>query len=223
MLPVLALFLSIGTVLMAVPIAFVSHKYGISLWKGLIATILLTVFGTLGTFIMYFIENGGIGGTSFYGAVFLVPAAFALVALLLRIPYGRIMDLCAIGECIMLALMKVQCQIYGCCGGRLLFTTAEGVNVYFPSQIMELITALVIFTLLLCWALKGKKQGEIYGWYLLIYGVARFVLNIFREAWVTKEMLLPFGNIWSLVAIAIGVIWLVVCRKKAVAVHADAQ
>ena len=223
MSPTLLIFLAVGSVLMGVPIAFVSHKYGISLWKGLIATILLTVFGTLGTFIMYFIENGGIGGTSFYGAVFLVPAAFALIALLLRIPYGQIMDLCAVGECIMLALMKVQCQIYGCCGGRLLFTTAEGVNVYFPSQIMELITALVIFTLLLCWALKGKKQGEIYGWYLLIYGVTRFVLNIFREAWVTKEMLLPFGNIWSLVAIAIGVIWLVICRKKAVAVHADAR
>lgn len=207
---------------MGVPLAFVSRKYGIPVWKGCVATVLLTVFGTLGTFIMYFIENKGIG-TSFYGAVFLVPAAFALVALLLRIPYGRIMDLCAIGECIMLALMKVQCQIYGCCGGRLLFTTAEGVNVYFPSQIAELITALVIFALLLCWALKGKKQGEIYGWYLLIYGVARFVLNIFRQAWVTKEMLLPFGNIWSLVAIAIGVIWLVICRKKSVTVHTDAQ
>lgn len=214
MLPVLALFLSIGTVLMAVPIAFVSRKYGISLWKGLIATILLTVFGTLGTFLLYYVENGGIGGTSFYGAVFFVPAAFALVALLLRIPYGRIMDLCAVGECIMLALMKVQCQIYGCCGGRLLFTTGDGVDVYFPSQIAELVVALALFTLLLCWALKGKHRGMLYPWYLVLYGSIRFVLNIFREAWVTKEMLLPFGNIWSLVAIAIGVIWFAICRKK---------
>lgn len=223
MLPVLALFLSIGTVLMAVPIAFVSRKYGISLWKGLVATILLTVFGTLGTFIMYFIESGGIGGTSFYGAVFFVPVAFALVALLLRIPYGRIMDLCAVGECIMLALMKVQCQIYGCCGGRLLFTTGEGVAVYFPSQIVELVVALALFALLLCWALKGKRRGMLYPWYLVLYGSIRFVLNIFREAWVTKDMLLPYGNIWSLVAIAIGIVWLVLCCKKSAAAHGDTR
>ena len=62
-------------------------------------------------------------------------------------------------------------------------------------------------------ALNKKNRGTIYPWYLIIYGGVRFVLNIFREEWVTTEMIMPFGNIWSLVSIAIGVLWLLWIRK----------
>ena len=212
--PQLWIFLIIGTVLMGVPIGFAAKKYEIPLWRGVIATALLTVTGTLGTLIMYALENGKWGGISFYGAVFLVPVVFLAVAPMLRIPYRELTDLCAIGECIMLALMKVHCLINTCCRGRILFTTAEGTAVRFPSREAELVLGLIIFTILLCWALKGKNRGELYAWYLLIYGCCRFVLNIFRQAWVDKVMLLPFGNIWSIVAVAAGLIWLLVLRRQ---------
>lgn len=198
---------------MSIPILAVCGKYQISKWKGLVATIALTATGTTGTFCMYFIENGHFGGLSFYGAVFLVPIVFTVVAPLLRIPYGEITDLCAVGECIMLALMKVHCILGGCCIGRELFTTKEGMVIRIPSRTMEILAALVIFAVLYTWVLKHKKNGVLYPWYLILYGNIRFVLNIFREAWVTKEMLLPFGNIWSLVAITIGVLWLIGSSK----------
>lgn len=210
----LMIFLLIGTASMSVPILTVSGKYRIPWWKGTTVTLLLTVAGTAGTFLMYYIENGRFGGLSFYGAVFLVPVVFAAVAPMLRIPYEKVMDLCAVGECIMLALMKVHCILSGCCVGRVLFAAATE-KVRFPSRETELIAAIVIFAVLLRWALTGKKNGQLYPWYLVVYGCTRFVLNIFREAWVIKEMILPFGNIWSLVAIAAGLIWMFVQRRSA--------
>lgn len=208
----LIIFLAIGTIAMSIPILMVSRKYQINVWKGIAVTLLLTVSGTAGTFLMYYLENGRFGGLSFYGAVFLVPVVFLAVAPLLRIPYRKAMDLCAVGECIMLALMKVHCMLGGCCVGRVLYVTAAGESICFPSRTIELITALVIFAVLLRWVLTDKKISLLYPWYLVVYGCTRFVLNIFREAWVTKEMLLPFGNIWSLVAIVVGLIWLFVIR-----------
>ena len=210
----LLIFLAAGTLLMGIPIVFVARKYGIGIWKSLVATILLTVSGTAGTYLMYYAENGIWGGLSFFGAVFLVPIVFIAVSFILRVPYGKVMDLCAVGECIMLALMKVHCMLGGCCAGRVLFVTDEGMEVIFPSRTAELIVALILFVILLLWALKGKRCGQLYAWYLLLYGSTRFVLNIFREAWVTKEMFLPIGNIWSLVAIVIGFIWLIVHAKR---------
>lgn len=210
----LIIFLAIGTVAMGIPILVMSKRYQISWWKGVLTTVLLTVVGTVGTRLMYYIENRVIGGLSFYGAVFLVLLVFPIIALLLRVPCGKILDLCAVGECIMLALMKLHCIIGGCCLGRVMFTTGAGTAVRFPSRIVEMITALVIFTILFHWAWKGKNRGILYSLYLLFYGSTRFILNICREAWVTKEMLLPFGNIWSLVAIAVGLVWMLVIRKK---------
>lgn len=213
MTPKLILFLTIGTILMGVPICVIAKRYEMHFWKACIATILLTAIGATGTFLMYYIENGIFGGLSFYGAVFLVPIVFALIAWILRVPYGKIMDFCAIGECIMLALMKVHCILGGCCIGRVLYTTEDGTPVLFPSREIELIVALVLFVVLLCWALKKKHLGFLYAWYLILYGGTRFVLNIFRQAWVTKDMWLPYGNIWSLVAIAVGAAWLCVKQK----------
>lgn len=214
MSPMLIIFLSVGTVLMGIPIAFAAKRYQLSVVRALIATVLLTITGTLGTKIMYFIENGDIDGLSFYGAVFLVPIVFLLVAKILRMPYGKLMDLCAVGECIMLALMKVSCATTGCCKGMVLYTTQAGDAVRFPSAIVELLIALLLFAILLSWALKLKRGQQLYGWYLLLYGSARFVLNLFRDVWHNLTLPLPFGNIWSLVAIAIGIVWLVVLRKK---------
>jgi prolipoprotein diacylglyceryltransferase len=219
MTPKLLIFLAIGTVLMGIPITLVARKYGIRVWKAFLTTFLLTVFGATGTFVMYFIENGRFGGLSFYGAVFLIPIAFAVVSPVLKIPYGKLLDLCAIGECIMLALMKVHCILSQCCIGRILFTGSDGKVVRFPSREVELAVAIVIFVILLCWVHRGQHCGQLHAWYFILYGSTRFVLNILREAWVTTNMLLPYGNIWSIVAVSVGILWLFIIKKYQIKYH----
>lgn len=200
--------LVVGTIAMAAVMLLPRRwQAGLPVWKTLLSAAVLTVLGVLGAKLMFLIENGFWAGTSFYGAVFFPPLMMVLLALLLRVPPLTLLDLCAPAECVMLALLKMLCLKNGCCGGRLLLTTASGSEIYFPSQIVELLTALVLMVVLLRFIRKGTWQGRIYPIYMLLYGIARFILNLLRD---TKPFLLglPAGNFWSLVAIVIALIWL---------------
>lgn len=208
----LIFFLIIGTILMTIPIAMQAKWYGLRLWKNFIISVILTITGTVGTYLMFYLETGRLGGISFFGAIFFVPIVFVLLSFIIRIPYGILMDLCAPAECVMLCIMKIQCVVCGCCGGRILFTTAEGVAVRFPSQIVELFNALIIAFILLYLSRKPNNKGSIYWWYMIIYGCSRFVLNLLRD---TTPIFwgLANGSLWSLLSIAIGVLLLFIFRK----------
>ena len=201
--------LSIGTGAMLVLILILMKLYRVKLWKGFPVAILLTITGTIGTYIWFFIESSFFGGRSYYGAVFLVPIAFVYLAKFMRIPYGYLMDFCAPAECVMLALMKYQCLVDGCCSGRVMLEIAMDGSVVFPSQIVELINALLLMAVLMGMAFFKKWRGKIYPWYLVIYGSTRFILNFFRADIEPLLLGLPAGNLWSLLSIFIGILWLI--------------
>ena len=203
-----------GTLAMLFPIMMQSKWRKIRFWKSIIVSVLLTLVGTLGTYIMFFVENGTIGGRSFYGAVFLVPVVFVLFSFILKIPYGILLDLCAPAECVMLALMKILCCITGCCAGRALFTAANGNIIRFPSQIVELVVAVALFVFLLFLSKSEKRQGTIYPLYLILYGGTRFVLNFLRAEWENVTWPIPYGTIWSFVSIVLGITVLAIVNYK---------
>ena len=183
-------------------------------WKLLIASVILAAAGVLGARLMYLAENGIWGGISFYGAVFFPPLIMWLAALALKLPISRVLDLCAPAECVMLALLKVQCMVEGCCGGRVIGVSSKtGEPIIFPSQIAECANALVLMVILILLIRGGKKKGLAYPAYLILYGVTRFFLNLLRET--TPFILgLSAGNFWSLVSIVIGLIAWFAVRKK---------
>lgn len=207
--------LSIGTAAMMVLILIMMKHYKVSLWKSIPVSVLLTITGTLGTYIWFFVEASWFGGRSYYGAVFLVPIAFLFVAEWLRIDYGDLMDFCAPAECAMLVLMKYQCLVDGCCRGR----TLGDSGFVFPSQLVETGNAVILMAVLMALSFREKNRGNIYPWYLTLYGVSRFVLNWFREDTTPLLMGLPAGNLWSLLAVLLGVIWL--CGYKIAIVKRD--
>lgn len=208
----LLIFLLLGTLAMLVPMIIQSIWYKIKLWKSVIIAVLLTVIGTLGTYIWFFVENLWFGGRSFYGAIFIVPIVFIVIPKFFRISYGYLMDLCAPAECIMLAIMKAKCLIDGCCGGRILFETASGEIIRFPSQIAELIVAILLCIILMFFAYKPKFRGTLYPWYMVLYGSSRFILNFFRDVWGNGTI--PFGTIWSVFSVIIGIIILITIKYK---------
>lgn len=200
--------LVVGTIAMAAVMLLPRRwQAGLPMWKTLLSAAVLTVLGVLGAKLMFLIESGFWAGTSFYGAMFFPPLIMVLLALLLRVPPLALLDLCAPAECVMLAILKMQCAVNGCCVGILLTITADGTYIRFPSQIIELLNALVLMVILLRLIRKGTWQGRIYPIYMLLYGITRFILNLLRD---TKPFLLglPAGNFWSLVAIVIALIWL---------------
>lgn len=207
--------LSIGTVAMLLPIVILMRRYRVKCWKSIPTAVILTITGTLGTYVWFLLETFRFGGRSFYGAVFLVPPVFVFISALLRIPRGELLDFCAPAECIMLAIMKYKCMLDECCRGRAIWPGPEGTLLCFPSQIVEGINALILCVVLIRLAFNEKNKGTIYPWYLILYGVSRFILNFFRYEWeVYDGGIPPLGTIWSVLAVMIGLKWLSVMRKR---------
>ena len=181
----------------------------VAIWKMALLTVWLTITGVLGTMILAYIELGEFGGTSFYGAVFLVPILI-LPAMLMRITYKDILNLCAPAECAMLLVMRFDCLDKGCCFGRYL----PALEFQFPSQIAEMVVAITIMITLIQMHRKDRKV-QLYPWYMILYGVCRFILQGFRyggtDPWVLG---LSQGHLWSLVSMAIGTVWLLLSRRR---------
>ena len=191
---------------------FRRNKFHISLLKTVVVFILLACLGILSTQILYFIENGEWGGMSFFGAVLFVPIWFFAVAKILNIPFSKMMDFVALPGLLMFAVLKANCAVEGCCQGRVL-CNSNGVNpIYFPSPIVEAITTVLLVCALLCVEKKGKTNNKLYPISLASYGVLRFVLNFFREQGEPLFLGLQKGNVWALVAILVGAVWLLVLR-----------
>lgn len=199
---------------MSFPILLQTRWKAITICEGLVLTLILAVAGIAGIYIMFYIENLEWGGRSFFGAVFIVPPVLLVVSKLMKIDFGILADVSAPAGCLMLAVMKVLCLVSRCCGGRIIYRDVEGVAHYFPSQIVELCVALVITVILLIMSYKPKYHNTGYAWFLILYGVTRFLLNWFRRIAPPFIWILPAANVWSIVAIAIGLSWLVIKRRK---------
>ncbi len=201
------LFVAVGTVLMFFVALICRKKYALSLIKTVLMTLLLTVVGVAGVAFMFYIENGYFGGVSFFGAVFFVPPLLIPLALLLRVPVTAYLDISAPMISAMLAVMKINCLISGCCQGRILHTAASGEAVRFPSQIVELVLAAVIAVFLTVCIRNDLFKKRVYPLFMIVYGVTRFAMNFMRE---TNDFLfgMGIGNVWAAVSAVIGIVWL---------------
>lgn len=197
---------------MCIQTAVQMQWYHVPKWKCIGISLAIIVTGLIASRLWFFLENGFWDGRSFYGAVYFAPITFLFVAKLLKIPYLYTLDFCATAGCLVLGVLKIQCMLAGCCEGILLYINEDRIYVRFPSQKVEFICALALTAVLLVLSRKQKYRGRIYPITLVLYGISRFVLNLFRNDWRRAEsmnLILPLGNIWSLIAVIIGIIWLV--------------
>lgn len=197
---------------MFVCMLYCGSLYHMQVWKVAVSAIAVTFAGVTGAYLMGLLESGSWGGRSYFGAVFLVPVIMWLVAKALKLPYGQLLDICAPAGCIMLAVLKIKCRIDGCCGGRF-FPLKNGELIRFPSQIVESVVGLLLALILILINKKGTQQGRIYALYLIFYGIVRFVLSFLRypHPWIG---VFPAGAFWSLIAIALGILTLLVNSRR---------
>jgi len=201
--------IGLGGVAMFVSMLLQKKQYPqVAVWKMAIVTLLLLVTGVAGTMILAYIEMGEFGGTSFYGAVFLVPVLM-FPAMLMKITYKDILNLCAPAECAMLIVMRFDCLDKGCCFGRYL----PSLGIQFPSQIVEMFAGAIVMATLI-WMHRKNRQTQLYPWYMILYGVLRFFMQGFRYGGTIPWVLgLSQGHFWSLVSMLIGILWLVATSK----------
>lgn len=204
-------FLFMGMAAMVICMAYTGKCYGIPVYKSILAAVLLTAIGYCGATLMFYIESQGWTGRSLYGAIFLAPILMFPVSIMLKTPYKNLIDLCAPAECIMLMVLKVKCMLDGCCGGR---TFQFGnVSFVFPSQITEAVVFLVIGFVLFRIVLSKSQIGKVYPIFMVVYGTARFFLNLLRTTtpWIFG---IAAGNVWSLVSVGVGLIVLLTLNKE---------
>lgn len=181
----------------------------VALWKMIVLTVWLIITGVLGTMILAYIESGKFGGTSFYGAVLMVPVLI-MPAMLMKITHKDILNLCAPAECAMLLIMRFDCLDKGCCFGKYL----PNLGFQFPSQITEMIVALAVMIVLIRMHRKNS-QIQLYPWYMIMYGILRFCIQGLRYGGTNPWILgLSAGHFWSLVSITIDVIWLLLSKER---------
>lgn len=207
----LLIALTLGTIVMLIIMMICRRWIVIGKLKTVVFAVLLTACGLASVKIMAFVESGEWSGLSFFGAVFLEPVFLLLLSLLLREKWTTLLDLSAPSICGMLMVMKMECLRSGCCKGRILFRDA-GKVVRFPSPIVELLAAVALAVFLIYLIRNGGNQGRIYPLFMVSYGVVRFILNLFR-ATTPFVWILPAGNFWSLIAIVIGIVWLILLKR----------
>lgn len=187
---------------------FKTRAYGVPVWKSIPTALAAPIVGTIGAYLWFMVESSKFGGRSYYGAVILVPIVFIGYARLIKIPYRDLMDISAPFGSTMLVAMKYMCLDNRCCGGRVLMQLSNGGTLRFPSQIVEGCQGIILTVLLVWLSYKEKNRGKVYGWFLLLYGASRFVLNFFRDDQTPFLAWLPIGSIWSLIAVFVGALWI---------------
>ena len=194
---------------------FIINKfYNIGKIKLIVFTILFPIVGVLATRIMSYIESGSFRGTSFFGAIFFMPIFVFLFSVISKVKFNKLINLTAFLGMITSVVLKLRCIKYNCCGGRRIGIFIEDKGfIRFPSQIAELIFALIIFIILAVLFVRNKERRDLYPIMMIIYGVGRFILNSYRLV-TPLFWFMAWGHIWSIVSVIIGIIWMFILRRK---------
>lgn len=133
------------------------------------------------------------GGLVFYGG--LIAAIITSIVYLRRhnLRFLKVADLFVPGVALGHSIGRLGCFAAGCCYGReephfllsikfphIPYSLAPAGVSLFPSQLAESLAAFLIFLLLIAFRRRKKFEGQIFLIYLLVYSMARSILEIFR-------------------------------------------
>lgn len=167
------------------------------------------------------------GGLVFFGGFLLGLAALILLAGRKRLPLLKIMDAAAPGLSLGYAIGRLGCFLNGCCfglpttlpwgvvfpAGSLAAQYCPGEKLH-PTQLYSSFLMTLVF-LFIAWLYRRKKfDGEIAGWWFILYALYRFIVEFFRYSPFHWFGLTPMQ--WLVVPLfACGAWGLVYYRKRA--------
>lgn len=199
----------VGLIGIAVLTILRRKRYRLSIGTSLVFTIFMPILGLAGAKILYVLENikmvklvgMTVGGLSFYGSVWLIMLLMPVLGLILKLKPFESLDAAAPGVAVMIGFLRVGCYFNGCCGGRTVRTATSSFT--YPTQMIESIGDFIILFVLLTLEKKENNKGNLYPWFLVLYGVLRFVVEFMRD---TPKGVFGFsnGNWYSLASITIG-------------------
>ncbi len=86
----------------------------------------------------------------------------------------------------------------------------------FPTQLYEVALGLVMFGILWRWRDHDHAEGWLFGVYLVLAGLERFVIEFFRAKDDRLVIGLTYAQLIALAFVAMGVVWMMVRSKPGV-------
>ncbi len=168
------------------------------------------------------------GGLSYFGGILGGVIAAHFMVRRRRMGFWRMADIVAPLLALSFGIGKIGCWLNGCCGGT---TTTSWLGVIFtnplsecdllnqriwPAQLFNSASGFLAFAVLF-WVVRKRKHfdGQVFIWYLYLYGTTSFVVEFFRYIPVHVAGLTP--NQWTDVTIiAAGTIASLILRRRPV-------
>jgi phosphatidylglycerol:prolipoprotein diacylglycerol transferase len=188
-------------------------KYHISLLKTFVITLAIAIAGLLGSYIMFFLENGVWYGRSMFGGILLFPLFLFPISLMLKIEPSDLFDYATIPGAFMLAFSKFNCYLAGCCDGKVI-GYVNAIPNFFPSQLVEMSVSLLIVILLFVLECKNKIKHLMCPVCIVLYSITRFILDFFRWSQENFALGMTAGRFWSVISFLIGIIWIVIKMRR---------
>lgn len=197
---------------------FRKRQYNIS-WTAMVGIIFFVgIVGYLGAALASFLSYNSWTGIRFYGKAVFATIALYVVSKVLKSESTIIMDYYAPVDIAALIVMKMNCMRAGCCSGIELYLDSNGQPVLFPSQQVELIVAFVLFSAIIIMECTSKFDGYRYSIYLLVYGVSRYILDMFRadegNAIDIGYFSISICQLFCCISMCLGIVGIYTVRKR---------
>ncbi|MBE6638177.1 MAG: hypothetical protein E7616_01795 [Ruminococcaceae bacterium] len=146
-----------------------------------------------------------------YGAIFALPFLYYAWAKKTNRSIPLVMDISAI--CVICGAIggRFNCLTKGCCDGIPFFFNEA---YRWPLRQIELAFYAIFIIYYFRKIGTAKTYGQVYPIYLISYGLLRFICEFVRKEYTTQIGIFHIAQIWSLIAIAVGVVWLYEVNKK---------
>ncbi|ADY73938.1 Prolipoprotein diacylglyceryl transferase [Desulfurobacterium thermolithotrophum DSM 11699] len=166
------------------------------------------------------------GGLVWYGGVIFGALTAVYFIKKRKIPFWKFADIVAIPLSVGLGFGRIGCTMAGCCYGKecdapfaIIFHDPHsaaplGIPLY-PTQPISSAANFLIAGILYLLYRRKKATGEIFGFYLIFYGIFRFLIEFWRAT--PKEILGMMSNnqVISIIMVATGLVIVYYRRKVA--------
>lgn len=154
------------------------------------------------------------GGLAFYGAVIAALPIISLYSRVTQIRFGELADAVALGAAAGYPFARIGCFLNGCCYGLpsdlpWAVTFADGVHRH-PTQLYSALIGVLIYLALRHLLSYRRFPGHLSFYYLIFYGLYRFIMDFFRVS-PPATSLLTITQVASLTLV--GVTFMVLIAK----------